>query len=316
MRPRQEGTMTGGRLSIYGTSPRDKGIVLQRHRPEAQTDVYHFHPSLEINFLQNCDMTYSFSGEEVELKRDRICVFWAAHPHRATGVNNDGVITNAYVSLSEFLKWSLPAEFRNKILSGAVLCAKSKLDGDRAMADRWAAELDNTDPEWQRLHALEIHTRLYRLAIDGWEVLLDPKRSAPPTLIGGNASVQFEKMLMFVAHHFADRISIADVAAQADISPNYAISLFRKMLGQTIKEHITDMRIFHAKMLLSESDRKILTIAMDCGFGSLSSFYEAFHNRTGFSPAAFRDGAGRAILNARSGDDFGPTGSENVDDAA
>ena len=74
------------------------------------------------------------------------------------------------------------------------------------------------------------------------------------------------------------------------------MSLFRKMMGRTIKQHITDMRMFYAKMILSETDAKVLTVAMDSGFGSLSTFYEAFQKHVGISPAAFRRGSGKKCL--------------------
>ncbi len=278
-----------------GRSPRDRGVFLEHHQPKDQAFAYHFHPSIEVNFLQGCDMTYSFSGREVLLQRGRLCVFWAAHPHRVIHVRDIGVITNAYVSLSEFLHWPLPSDYVSLLLSGAVLCSRGNTLGDDEMARRWAQEVDNTQLKWQRLHALEIQARLFRMSVDGWDVLLESRNGASKNILGGKAILQFERMLRFVAKHYANPIKINDVAERGGVSPNYAISLFRKMLGRTIKEHITDMRMFHAKMQLSETETKILTIAMDSGFGSLSAFYEAFHNHTGVSPAAFRKSAGRTV---------------------
>lgn len=266
----------------------DRGISVQRRQPSATPEPAHFHPSIEINFLIGCDMTYSFSGDEVEIPRERFCIFWAAHPHSNQRVHETGIMTNIYVSLSEFLQWSLPAGFVNAILSGSVLATKAKTKGDVTFAKRLADERDNPGLAWQRLHAQEVSARLARMALEGWDTLRTPPSSVPPNLIGGNAIYHFEKMLRFVAVHFVTRITIADVAASAGVSQSYAVSLFSKLLGRTIMEHIRDMRIVHAKMLLIETDQKILTIAMDCGFGSLSSFYECFQNYVGVSPAAFR----------------------------
>lgn len=95
-------------------------------------------------------------------------------------------------------------------------------------------------------------------------------------------------MFRYIVLHFASKITIDDVADAAGISKSHAISLFKNLLGQTIMGHIRKMRIVHAKMLLVETNQKILTIAMDCGFGSLSCFYESFMQHTGVSPAAFR----------------------------
>lgn len=266
----------------------DRGISLQVRKPTSSEEPAHFHPSIEINYLQKCDMTYSFSGHEVELRRGRFCVFWAAHPHRKIGVKDSGTMTNVYVSLSEFLQWSLPSEFVNILLSGAVLTTLKEQDGDAALANRFASEVEAKDTLWQRLHAREMQARLHRMALEGWDVIYQPKDTQKTVLIGGHAIVHFEKMLRFVALNFASKIGVADVAEAAGLSQGHATALFKQMLGRTIMGHIKDMRIVHARMLLVETDRKILTIAMECGFGSLSSFYQCFQNYAGTSPVAFR----------------------------
>lgn len=268
--------------------PSDRFVFLEHHRPARFNRPYHFHPTIEVNYLHDCDMVYSFSGVEVELKRRRLCVFWAAYPHRAVRTSNDGCMTNAYVSLSEFLRWQVPSDFTNYLLSGAVLISKNESDSDRMMAERWSREVDQASDNWQRLHVMEIQCRLNRLAMEGWDILLAPNKVPPKKMLGGKAVMQFEKMLRFITENFSEKIGVNDVAAAGSISPNYAMSLFRKILGHTIKDHITDIRIYHSKMALTETNDKILTIAMDCGFGSLSTFYDTFQQKLGISPAAFR----------------------------
>lgn len=284
---------SGSEYSNLDYIPRERGVFLQHHQPKVLAKPYHFHPSIEVNFLQGCDMTYSFSGEEVLVPRGRFCVFWAARPHRTIAVSDEGTITNVYISLSEFLRWGMPAEFVNLLLSGAVLSSKSEQNGDSALADRWATEITRTGPEWQRLHALELQARLHRMSVEGVNILFRPTQGQNERMIGGKAIIHFEKMLRFIAEYFSDRITIGIVAQSAGVSTNYAISLFNKMLQRTIKQHITDVRVYHAQMLLAETEAKILTIAMDCGFGSLSSFYRTFHSATGVSPAVFRRNIGR-----------------------
>ena len=55
-----------------------------------------------------------------------------------------------------------------------------------------------------------------------------------------------------------------------------------------IKKHITRVRLSHAQMFLANTDLQILSIAMDSGFNSLSSFYEAIFSLADKTPAAFR----------------------------
>jgi len=280
----------GSNYASIGYSPSGLRVYLQHHRPEPENNAYHFHPSIEINFLVDCDMTYSFSGNEVNVPQGRFCIFWAAHPHRVVSVQGKGQITNIYVSLSEFLKWSLPPRLVNDLLSGAVISSKAERIGDFEVTSRWAEEIQQTSERFQRLHSLEVQSRLFRLSVEGWETLLEATVQRKTQTVGGKGIVQFEKMLRFIANRYGNPIKIRDVAAQAGLSERYAISLFSKLLGRTIKQHINDTRMFHARMLLKETDLKILTIALDTGFGSLSAFYDAFTKSAGMSPAAFRRG--------------------------
>lgn len=272
-----------------GTIPPDRGVYLQHHQPEWTGDPYHFHPTMEINFLSGCDMVYSFAGKEMLLKSNRFCVFWAAVPHRVAAVHGKGLITNAYVNLSEFLRWSLPENMVRELLGGGVLVAKRELLVDEPLTQLWAQEADETSMDWQRLHALEVRSRLQRMALEGWDSLLEPDLEVPKAQTGAAAMKQLDDMLRFIALNYEDRIDLTQVANAGGISKNYAMTIFKRLLGRTVKEYITELRIIHAKMLLVTTNDKILTIALDCGFGSASTFYDVFHIKTGHSPAAFRD---------------------------
>jgi AraC-like DNA-binding protein len=69
----------------------------------------------------------------------------------------------------------------------------------------------------------------------------------------------------------------------------------RNSVGLSISEYITRHRLRYAQAMLLNTDEKIFAIAMDCGFGSLSRFYEAFRARLGTTPRRYtaRHGLGR-----------------------
>lgn len=273
---------------IEGQLVSERMVYIEHHDAETPMKRYHVHPTVEVNFLHGCDMHYSFSGNEVTAPRRRLCLFWAAYPHRATSVSGPGDITNIHVVLAEFLRWALPHGLVADLLQGAVIAATEESSLDAGMCERWSGEISNNSDEWQRLHALELRARLYRLGLSGWETLLAPRVDTEVQPSGGTAVNHLEQMLRFVAANFTHSIGIDHVANSAGISRNHAIAIFRKFLGRTIREHITDLRLQHARMHLAESNAKILTVALNSGFGSLSAFYDTFHKQVGMSPAAFR----------------------------
>jgi AraC-like DNA-binding protein len=100
-----------------------------------------------------------------------------------------------------------------------------------------------------------------------------------------------EMMTRFIAEHAHGEIHVEDVAKAAGPHPNYAMNLFRRALDMTIKQAITRRRLDTAQSVLIASDHSIADIAFGCGFGSLSSFYDAFEKRFSVSPANFRKAA-------------------------
>ncbi|WCE28838.1 hypothetical protein [Vibrio sp. SCSIO 43137] len=144
-------------------------ILLEHHQPVAWEQAYHHHASIEINFLSNCDMSYSFSDRNVKLYDGFLTLFWGAYPHRVIDVKGKGTVTNVYIALSQFLQWPLPQPFINAVLSGAVISTKRRCTEDDHLTKRWVEELSKKESVWEHLHILELEARLYRLAVEGWK---------------------------------------------------------------------------------------------------------------------------------------------------
>lgn len=268
--------------------PASDEFFVETHEPKRFRAAYHHHASLEINFLIGCDLVYSFSGTSVTVPRRRLTVFWGAVPHGVADVIGTGKIVNVYVSLFQTLKWGLPKQFTDKIISGAVISALPSNPTDSVILPRWAAEYRNGGAMWRNLLLGEIEMRLRRLALEGYVELL-PGVAETDLDVSRVPSMRYiDMMLRFIADNYASPITVKDVADHVSLSPSYAMALFQRTIGVPIKRHITRVRISHAQMLLANSNLKILGVAMDSGFRSLSSFYHAFKRLTDKSPAAFR----------------------------
>lgn len=60
--------------------------------------------------------------------------------------------------------------------------------------------------------------------------------------------------------------------ARECLSPEHLARLIERHTGASFIEFIQRMRIDHARQLLLETNRTILDIALDCGFGSHEPF--------------------------------------------
>lgn len=268
--------------------PLNERVIVEQHRPRKFVVPYHHHASIEVNFFTNCEMEYSFSGQSIAAPDERMVVFWGAVPHCVKNVKGDGNTVNIYIAFSQMLNWNLPDNFVDALIGGDIVCATSPEPVDALTFPRWANEYTDADQALNQVIIGEIEMRLRRMATTGWETLRGGEGYVGDLDGRGSAMRYIEQMLRFISTHYGSPISVMDVTEHVCLSQSYAMTLFRRVVGVPIKEHITRTRLSHAQMLLSNSEEKIVNIAMDSGFGSLSSFYEAFQARAKKTPAAFR----------------------------
>ena len=90
------------------------------------------------------------------------------------------------------------------------------------------------------------------------------------------------------AERFRENLTVADIAKAANVHPNYAMPLFRRHCGVTIRDYLLQYRITHAQRLLLTMGGKVIDVALANGFSSQSSFYAAFARLVKETPQAFR----------------------------
>ena len=78
------------------------------------------------------------------------------------------------------------------------------------------------------------------------------------------------------------------VSEAVDLTPTYLSAFFIKEVGMGFNEYISSLRMEKAKLMLEQTNKKISTIAEECGFRSASYFNAVFRKWTGISPGAYR----------------------------
>ncbi|GAO45414.1 helix-turn-helix domain-containing protein [Flavihumibacter petaseus] len=82
--------------------------------------------------------------------------------------------------------------------------------------------------------------------------------------------------------------TVAWLAEQLNLSPNYLSDMLRTLTGQSAQQHIHDRLIGKAKEKLSTTSLSVAEIAYELGFEHPQSFSKLFKARTNFSPLEFR----------------------------
>jgi AraC-like DNA-binding protein len=150
----------------------------------------------------------------------------------------------------------------------------------------WTRDLVGGKSEATPATQLELHARLLRLADDLSKI--PGKGPRPSAMIGEGGLSKVEQLAAYIARNYQETILIEEAAKEVGLHPNYAMNLFKKTFNITLNEYLTQHRVSHAQRLLATNDDKIVNIALESGYPTLSRFYEAFRKSCGCSPSDYR----------------------------
>lgn len=83
-------------------------------------------------------------------------------------------------------------------------------------------------------------------------------------------------------------LSLSSVAEAVHLARTYMAAVFKKETGYTVGEYIMNIRMNHAKELLSQSNKQIQEVAEAVGFTEAKYFTKAFKKIVGMLPSEFR----------------------------
>jgi AraC-like DNA-binding protein len=254
------------------------------------------HDEVEVNFLNRGNLTYLIGGERVTIQPRRVTAFWAAVPHQIVAFEDVNFYYVVTVPFGWVLQWGLPEHLLSSLTQGQMV---SDTNGSRSIIDsqmfeQWYADVEKDSDTNREIVVLELRARLLRMARSVQCREVSPTSLADTTRERKQTNLEkAEAMACFVARNYTSRIQVKDIAACVALHPDYAATLFRKTFGTTLNVLITRHRIAHAQRQLVTSDERIVNIANDSGFDSLSRFNRAFKQLAGMTPRQYRKTRGQ-----------------------
>jgi AraC family transcriptional regulator, melibiose operon regulatory protein len=249
------------------------------------------HNEIELNLLKQGSLTYLLGGNMVTIPAGRLAVFWAAIPHQIIASKGKAEYYVATIPLSWFMQCQLPVHFVDAILHARVVLDPQPQirGGDLEMFERWVHDLGTPSPQKHRIAFLEIEARLLRFAEAVPRDIADKSaQKAGQSMIETGGLKHVEQMALFIAQHYLEKLSAEQIGKAAKLHPNYAMAVFKKALGITLLDCLTQHRVSHAQRLLATTNDKIIDVAFSSGFSSLSRFHDAFRRWCGCSPKEYR----------------------------
>lgn len=112
-----------------------------------------------------------------------------------------------------------------------------------------------------------------------------PRRPAPA------ATRRMAAVFEYIDARLGSDLNLAELAAHVAMSKYHFLRTFRHASGMTPHQYILGRRLRAAATALRATEGPIARIALDHGFGDLSTFNHAFRRVMGTTPTAYRSGS-------------------------
>ena len=96
------------------------------------------------------------------------------------------------------------------------------------------------------------------------------------------------RALAYIEDHLKEDIDLEELARQANSSLYWFHRIFTRVVGDSAREYIRKRRLSEASLQLVRTDRTILEIALDYGYGSHEAFSRAFRDWIRMTPSTVR----------------------------
>ena len=249
----------------------------------------HRHGNFEIATVVSGTGKYSTSAGVMPIAPGDVFVFAGNEPHWILEIGSDSLeILNLHFDHTCFLTGcNISKRYPNLYFSHSPsFCnriPREKAEHLREHTLRICEELESCNPEYESF----VYAHLDMLFCD----LVRHHGYYSPDDGVHTAMQRIQNSLIFIDLHYHEDISLEQIAAQSNLSPQYFSRLFTTCFRIKLWDHVLSKRIDAAKrLLLSENEMTVLEIALQCGFHNTANFNRVFLRFTGITPSEYKKG--------------------------
>lgn len=252
----------------------------------------HCHDCLELNLAEQGKGTYIIGGKLYPIREGDIFVINNREQHLAIHGEEGLSLTVLVFDLDAVWKSRYGKEYlkpflnRSKNFSNRITGQEEGYEMLLFAFHCLKQEAKSRRTGWQMVMESSIHlllSFLYRYYNEKREI---KEEDSPDSMFG-----RISRIFTYIDGHFAENVTLAQLAEEMAVSRNYLCKCFKQTTGQTIFAYIEQVRIRYACYLLYTSQKSVADIAMESGFGSVSYFNRVFRKHCGVSPGQYRKGA-------------------------
>jgi len=104
------------------------------------------------------------------------------------------------------------------------------------------------------------------------------------------------KVIAYINEHKNEKLTAADTAAALGYNEKYLSRAITSAAGFGFSVLLSTLRMDYASHLLKTTNRTVVDIAIECGFGSERNFYRRFKEITGYTPKEYRGSSPKTVV--------------------
>ncbi len=272
----------------------EQNSLLVRRFQMPHFDVpWHYHPEYELTYILRGDGR-RFVGDHVEsfVAGDLVLIgpdmphFWRS---------DDDYYQDEPTLQAEWVVVQFPIAFSQDVLTNLPEAAtvtdllnrsRYGLRFSPATSARMAQEIDQLTAQMGLNQVLSVLHILDELATDRDA---QPLASDGCQLAPGTAETErMKRVFEFILNHFREEIRVEQIASVAGLAPAAFCRYFKRRTRKSFVEYLNELRIGHARKLLTNIDLSVGQIGLECGFNNVSHFHRQFKLHTGMTPLKYQ----------------------------
>ena len=272
--------MNNGNVQIITTDKYLPGIN-QYFIEYNQIDVFyipHLHYFYEIELVTGGEGYEEIGDKTYEIKKGDITIMVPNEMHSYI-CKNDEVLKIISIKVSPGL---LPEELS---MLGKSSVINSLSDDDYELTIKLCDKINSYKKEPAKPFSFQIVKECINMIILN---CLSLRNENERELISAPEFDRYRRALLYIHKNFRSNISVADIAREVYLAPNYFSSYFEKNMGMSCSKYINKLRLELAYEYITSTKMTLKEIYISCGFKSFSYFSNVFKNRYGHSPGYYR----------------------------
>lgn len=253
----------------------------------------HFHKEVEIIYVTKGCVNIAYQNEIIGLAEKEIIIFPSGATHSfLSSPDSARYVYQFDLAIFDEKLLGISQSQLIALFETAQTCSKS---WPNALAQT-AADLLDTLFETTRSNSLAVpYLQLgYLMQLMGMFLEELPQGSSSKPMLN-HSEVKYKEDLVllnkifgYIETHFQEDITLETISDLVGFSPYYFTRFFKKHIGQTFIQFLSDYRLDQARYILSQERLPMVDVADKAGFSSVKTFHHVFKKSQGISPLQYQ----------------------------